>query len=181
MSLIKQLSLIQPFMVIGGCTLSLMACNASPPIVDNPAPDAAQVSTATTEAAAEINTFPLDELDIRGCGMTLWAPGTNPQADGVYLFNGLQPPDGSPKATMRMKVDGRLMPFQWTEGEGEEYYGQFERQTFTSVDGDLTTEVNSEVTSKPENSEVWGVKGTITVINADGQQTSVDAIGDVGC
>ncbi len=111
--------------------------------------------------------------------MTLRAPGSNPRTDGVYLFNGLQSP-GSSKATMRMKVDGRIMTFQRTEGKGEEYYGQFNQQTFTSPDGSLTVKVNLEVTPKPA-LEPWSVKGTITVINANGQETSVEAIGDAGC
>lgn len=181
MSLIKPLLPIKSCMAIGCCALALTACGTSSPSGHSPGPEATASLPTATGSAPEINSFTFDEIDLRGCGMTLWAPGRDPRTDGVYLFNGLQPPDGSPKATMRMKIDGRIMPFQRTEAEGEEYYGQFERQTFTSVDGGLTAEVNSEVTSKPENSEVWGVQGTITVINADGQETSVEAIGDAGC
>jgi hypothetical protein len=82
---------------------------------------------------------------------------------------------------MRMKVNGTIVQFQRTGGEGEEYYGQFDRQTFASLEGDLTAEVNSEVTSRPENSEVMGVEATISVVGPDGQATTVEAIGDAGC
>lgn len=169
------------FIAIVCCVLGLMACNASDPSVNSPTPEPAKTPMTTTGSAPQISTFNFDEIDIRGCGMTLRAPVSNPRTDGVYLFNGLQSPNGSSKATMRMKVDGQIMPFQRTDGKGEEYYGQFNRQIFTSTDGSLTVKVNSEVTSKPENSEVLGVKGTITVINANGQETSVEVIGDAGC
>jgi hypothetical protein len=172
---------IQQFIVIGCCAFGLVACNANAPSVNSPEPEATASPTATTAIAPEINTFTFDEIDIRGCGLSLWAPDSDPRADGVYLFSGMQPPNGSAEVPMRMKVNGTIVQFQRTEGEGEEYYGQFDRQTFESLEGGLTAEVNSEVTSRPENSEVWGVKGTITVINTDGQETSVEGIGDVGC
>jgi hypothetical protein len=172
---------IQQFMAIGFCAMGLVACNANAPSVDSSAPAETGDVVETTGSAPEIGTFLFDEIDVRGCGMTLRAPGSDPRADGVYLFNVMESPPGTPEATLRMRINGNIVSFQRTEGAGEEYYGQFDQQAFTSVDGDLTAEVNSEVTSRPENSEVFGVKGTITVIGPDGQTTSVEAIGDVGC
>jgi hypothetical protein len=171
---------IKPFLVISCCAFGLAACNTNTVSGDRPEP-AATESPVTTEIAPAIGTFSFDDIDIAGCGLSLWAPGSDPRADGVYLFSGMQPPSGSAEVPMRMKVNGTIVQFQRTGGEGEEYYGQFDRQTFASLEGDLTAEVNSEVTSRPENSEVLGVEATISVIGSDGQTTSVEAIGDAGC
>ncbi|WOD41502.1 hypothetical protein [Nodosilinea sp. E11] len=172
---------VKPFLVISCCAFGLAACNANTASGDRPDPPATDFPAPATETAPAIGTFTFDDIDIAGCGLSLWAPGSDPRADGVYLFSGMQPPSGSAEIPMRMKVNGTLVQFQRTGGEGEEYYGQFDRQTFTSLGGDLTAEVNSEVTSRPENAEVLGVNGTITVIGPDGQTTSVEAIGDAGC
>ncbi len=168
---------VKPFIVISCCAFGLAACNAN----TGSTPEATDSPAAATETAPAIGTFSFDDIDIAGCGLSLWASGSDPRADGVYLFNAMASPNGTAEATLRMKVDGDIVQFQRTDGAGEEYYGQFDRQTFESLDGGLTAEVNAEVTSRPENSEVWGVQGTITVINTDGQETSVEAIGDVGC
>ncbi|WP_416668278.1 hypothetical protein [Egbenema bharatensis] len=179
--IVNKMPLIKQFIVTGCCAFGLAACYADTSSGDRPEPDETLSLAETTESAPEIGTFTFDEIDIRGCGMTLRAAGSDPWTDGVYLFNGLESPNGTAEATLRMKIDGDIVQFQRTSGEGEEYYGQFDRQTFASLEEGLIAEVNSEVTSRPENSEVWGVKGTITVINAEGQETSVEAIGDVGC
>ena len=172
---------IQQFIVISCCAFGLAACNTDTASDDRPEPAATATPTAMTETAPAIGTFTFDEIDIAGCGLSLWASGSDPRADGVYLFSGMQPPNGSAEVPMRMKVNDTIVQFQRTGGEGEEYYGQFDRQIFASLEGDLTAEVNAEVTSRPENAEVLSVKGTITVIGPDGQTTSVEAIGDAGC
>lgn len=169
------------FIVISCCAFGLAACNANTTSDDRPEPAATDSPVPATATAPAIGTFSFDEIDIAGCGLSLWAPGSDPRTDGVYLFSGMPSPNGSAAVPMRMKVNDTLMPFQRTGGKGEEYYGQFAQQTFTSLEGDLTAEVNTEVTSRPENAEVLGVKGTITVIGPDGQTTSVEAIGDAGC
>jgi hypothetical protein len=172
---------IKQLLVISCCAFGLAACNANTASGDRPEPAATDSPAAVTETAPAIGTFTFDEIDIAGCGLSLWAPDSDPRADGVYLFSGMQPPNGSAEVPMRMKVNDTMTQFQRTSGEGEEYYGQFDRQTFASLEGDLTVEVNTEVTSRPENAEVLGVKGIITVIGPDGQTTSVEAIGDAGC
>jgi hypothetical protein len=170
---------IKPFIVISCCAFGLAACNTN--TASGPAPEATDPPAPATQNAPEISTFSFDDIDIAGCGLSLWAPDSDPRADGVYLFSGMQPPSGSAEVPMRMKVNGTIVQFQRTGGEGEEYYGQFDRQTFASLEGDLTAEVNSEVTSRPENSEVMGVEATISVVGPDGQSTTVEAIGDAGC
>jgi hypothetical protein len=171
---------IKPILITSLCAMGLMACNADVPSPDEAATD----ETSSPEQmgdAPEIGTFTFDELDLAGCGMSLWAPGSDPRADGVYLFNGIEPPSGAPEGTMRMKIDGDVVKFQRTETAGDEYYGQFTQQTFESLDGDLSAEVGTEVVSEGPDPEVMGVEGTITVINSDGQETTVEAVGDAGC
>ena len=160
--------------------MGLMACNTQVPSPD----DAESSGTASPEQmgdAPDIGTFAFDEIDLAGCGMSLWAPGGDPRADGVYLFNGIESPDGAPEGTMRMKIDGDIVKFQRTETAGDEFYGQFTQQTFESLDGDLSAEVGTEVVSEGPDPEVMGVEGTITVIDSDGQEATVEAVGDAGC
>jgi len=171
---------IKPVLITSLCTISLMACNAD---VSSP-DDAASGETPSPEQmvdAPDIGTFTFDEIDLAGCGMTLWAPGSDPRTDGVYLFNGIEASDGAPEGIMGMKIDGDVVKFQRTETAGDEFYGQFTQQTFESLEGDLTAEVGTEVVSEGPDPEVMGVEGTITVIDSDGQETTVEAVGDAGC
>jgi hypothetical protein len=168
---------IKPILITSLCAMSLMACNA-----EVPSPDSGETpSPEQMGDAPEIGTLTFDEIDLAGCGMTLWPAGSDPRADGVYLFNGIEPPDGAPEGTMRMKVDGEVVKFQRTETAGDEYYGQFTQQTFESLEGGLSAEVGTEVVSEGPDPEVMGVEGTITVIDSDGQETTVEAVGDAGC
>ena len=160
--------------------MGLGACNAE--VISPNSSESGEAPTPEPMGAVpEIGTLTFDELDLSGCGMSLWAPGTDPRADGIYLFNGIEPPDGSTEGTMRMKIDGSIVKFQRTEGEGDEYYGQFNRQTFESLAGDLSAEVGTEVTAEGPDPEVMSVEGTITIVGSDGQETTVEAIGDAGC
>jgi hypothetical protein len=171
---------IKPVLITSLCAISLMACNAEVPSPD----DAASGEAPSLEQmgdAPDIGTFAFDEIDLAGCGMSLWPPGGDPRADGVYLFNGIEPPDGAVEGTMRMKIDGSIVKFQRTETAGEEYYGQFNQQSFESLEGGLSAEVDTEVVSEGPDPEVMGVEGTITVTGSDGQETTVEAVGDAGC
>jgi hypothetical protein len=164
------------------CTLALVACNAGntpPDATEQPETDPAPPEEAGG-SAPEIGTMTFDELDIAGCGMSLWAPGTDPRADGIYLFNSVELPDGAADGTMRMKLNSDVVKFQRTAGEGEEYYGQFNSQTFESLEGDWSADVTTEVTSEGPDPEVMGVEGTITV-TGNGQEVTVEAVGDAGC
>ena len=150
------------------------------PTADAPAETAPVTTTAS--AAPEIGLLMFDDLDIRGCGMSLWAEGSNPRADGIYLFNGLENPDLEPmeNGTLRMRIKGEVMNFVRTEGTGEEFYGQFPTQTFESIAGDTTVTVIVEKTTTGPDAEVVGVAGTITVQQGE-QATTVEAVGDAGC
>jgi hypothetical protein len=172
---------IKQFILISCCAFCLAACNANTTVPAEPTPSATDSPTGTAASAPEIDPFTLDEIDIRGCGMSLWAPGSDPRSDGVYLFNGIEPPNGAPEGTMRMKVDGRIVKFRRTVGEGKEYYGQFNRQVFKSLDGNLTVTVDTEVTATAKPEEVRSVKGTLTLVGPNAQETSAEVAGDAGC
>lgn len=171
---------IKPVLITSLCAISLMACNADVPLSDDGESGESPLPEQRGEAP-EIGTFTFDQIDLAGCGMSLWAPNSDPRADGVYLFNGIEPPSGASEGTMRMKVDGAMVKFQRIDGEGDEYYGQFNRQTFESLDGSLTAEVGTSVTAEGPDPEVMSVEGTITVIGSEGQETTVEAVGDAGC
>lgn len=171
---------IKRFVLISCCAFCLAACNADPIAPARPTSNETDSPAETENSPPAIDTFTFDEIDIRGCGMSLWVPGTDPRADGVYLFNGIEPPNGASEGTMRMKVDGRIVTFQRTVGKGEEYYGQFNHQVFKSLDGDLTVEVDTEVIAEVD-AEVRSVEGTLTLVGPNGQETSVEVIGDAGC
>ncbi|MBF2085276.1 hypothetical protein [Thermoleptolyngbya sp. C42_A2020_037] len=175
------MSAIKQFILISYCAFCLAACNANTTVPAGPTSSATDSPAKPAESAPEIDTFTFDEIDIRGCGMSLWSPGRDPRSDGVYLFNGIEPPNGASEGTMRMKVDSRIVKFQRTVGEGEEYYGQFNHQVFKSLDGDLTVTVDTEVTATAEPEEVRSVEGTLTLVGSNGQETSVKVTGDAGC
>ncbi|MEO1070530.1 MAG: hypothetical protein AAFW95_15690 [Cyanobacteria bacterium J06638_6] len=155
------------------CTLGLVACNSTTP-EPTPSPSPEPMPTL------EIGTFTFDEIELAGCGMTLYPPDSDPRSDGVYLFNGIAGQDDLPEGTLRMKIDDSIVKFERIAGEGEEFYGQFSEQTFESLDGTLTAEVEAAVTSEGPDPEVVTVAGTITVISGE-QEVTVAAVGDAGC
>lgn len=155
------------------CTLGLVACNGpsmTPEATTPPEP----------ESSLDIGTFTFGEIDLGGCGMTLYPPEGNPHEDGVYLFNGIASQDTGTEGTLRLKLDGAIVKFERLSGEGHEFYGQFNQQTFESLDGEFTAEVDAAVTSQGPDPEVSTVEGTITVTRGD-QEAKVEAVGDAGC
>ncbi|MBE9138957.1 hypothetical protein IQ254_17460 [Nodosilinea sp. LEGE 07088] len=155
------------------CTLGLVACNS-------PSPEATTPPAPEPGPALEIGTFTFDEIELAGCGMTLWPTDGDPRDGGVYLFNGIAGQDGDAVDTMRMKIDGSIVKFKRVAGEGDEFYGQFSQQTFASLDGAVTAEVEAAITSAGPDPEVNGVEGTITVTSGE-QEVTVEAVGDAGC
>lgn len=169
--------------------LVLIGCTQVPSETDSAETDATAAdapagaeSVETTAAAPEIGTFTFDEIDIRGCGMSLWGEGNDPREDGIYLFNGIIGANPNNDATdlMRMKIDGEIMAFERTEGSGEEFYGQYEFQSFAGPNGETTVTVLAEQVAEGPDPEVSRVEGSITV-NRDGNETTVDVVGDAGC
>ncbi|MEO1144722.1 MAG: hypothetical protein AAFY26_03865 [Cyanobacteria bacterium J06638_22] len=155
-------------------TVAEAPATASSPIAQAP---------SNTEAATSVDVggFTLDEiydLDAGGCGMTLWRAEAQSAAPGDRLFtlvNGIE--DNS----MLMKLNGEAVRFRRTAQSGEEFYGQYEEQTFQDTPGDITVEVSVEkggVMGEIESVSIPG--GTITVIMA-GEEVTIPVVGDAGC
>ncbi|MGB3135191.1 MAG: hypothetical protein WBG38_05070 [Nodosilinea sp.] len=154
------------------CTLGLVACTTSGPT--------SEVTTPAEPEPVDIGTFTFNEIELSGCGMSLWPPDGDPRNGGVYLFSGIAGQDDLAEGTMRMKIDGIIVKFERVAGEGDEFYGQFSQQTFESLDGAVTAEVEAVITSEGPDPEVNAVEGTITVTSGD-QEATVEAAGDAGC
>jgi hypothetical protein len=162
-------------------TVAFMGCNGNQttaPILDAvPTPGAAS-------PAPEIGTFTFEEIDLLGCGMTLWQEGTDFRADGIYLFSGWVDPETPPRPDgfMRMRLDGEIVRFIRTETAGEAIPGgQYLVQRFVSEDGDITVAVEvGSVDSgiEPESNPI--PDAAITVTRA-GQETTLKTIGNTGC
>ncbi|MEO1210944.1 MAG: hypothetical protein AAFX78_15575 [Cyanobacteria bacterium J06638_20] len=155
-------------------TVAEASATASSPIAQAP---------SYTEAAASVDVggFTLDEiyeLDAGGCGMTLWRVEAQSAAPGDRLFilvNGIE--DNS----MLMKLNGEAVRFRRTAQSGEEFYGQYEEQTFQDAPGDITVEVSVDkggVMGEIESVSIPG--GTIKVIMA-GEEVTIPVVGDAGC
>jgi hypothetical protein len=138
---------------------------------------------SSTEAAASVDVggFTLDEiydLDAGGCGMTLWRADAQSAAPGDRLFTLV---NGIEENSMLMKLNGEAVRFRRTAQSGEEFYGQYEEQTFQNAPGDITVEVFVEkggVMGEIESVSIPG--GTITVIMA-GEEVTIPVVGDAGC
>lgn len=168
-------------------SIVVVGCNASQPPIPSPEVTASPTAPAiqpTTGPAPKIGTLTLDEIDLRGCGMALYEEGANPSQGGIYLFSGLVEPSApaQPGGSMRMKLDGEIVKFTRTATSGEEIPGgQFTLQTFTSEAGNTTATVETAPAiagSDPEANQI--PEATITVIR-DGQESTVEAVGDAGC
>jgi hypothetical protein len=73
---------IKPVLITSLCAMSLMACNA-----EVPSPDSGETpSPEQMGDAPEIGTLTFDEIDLAGCGMSLWAPGSDSRADGCICL-----------------------------------------------------------------------------------------------
>lgn len=162
---------MKPYLPLALCTLGLVACNSPTPEATTP---------PEPETSLEIGTFAFDEIDLAGCGMSLWPPDGDPREEGVYLFSGIADQDPNAEGTMRMKIDGDIVKFERVSGAGDEFYGQFNQQTFASLEGEITAEVEAAITSEGPDPEVNGVEGTITVTSGE-QEVTVEAVGDAGC
>lgn len=165
------------------CATLLMGCNSNSSTEISPAPPASPAPTST-ESFPQIGTLTFDETDLSGCGMTLYAEGSSPRQDGFYLFSGFVDPTVPPKVegSMRMKIEGEIIKFTRTATSGEALPGgQFTSQTFVSEDGLTSVTVETSSATSGGDPEANGIpEATITVIQ-DGQETTVDAVGDTGC
>ncbi|MBE9102152.1 hypothetical protein [Vacuolonema iberomarrocanum] len=164
-------------------------------IAETPEPDATVAEAPATEsspvaqapsntvaaASVDIGGFTLDEiydLDAAGCGMTLWRAEAQSAAPGDRLFvlvNGIE--DNS----MLMKLNGEVIRFRRTAQSGEEFYGQYEEQTFQNESGNATVKASIEKGSAMGEMESVSISsGTLTVTMA-GATTNIPVIGDAGC
>lgn len=179
------------------CSSFLVGCHptappASVPVPSPAAPTAEPSPTAATPSPTpatagttpEIGTFTLNELDLRGCGMTLYAPGSDPMQPQIYLFSGLVDPAIAPKTggSMRMKLDGALVKFTRTATSGEAVPGgQFTTQTFVSEDGSITVTVEIGTVTPGSDPEIHQITDAVLTVTRNGQTSRVEAIGDAGC
>lgn len=168
----KIATLIFLSIVFAGC-----ASNTTPPAATESEASAPVASaTPAPEASADalqIDEFALDEISGAGCGMALWKPGQDRPTQFVF-FNGLEP------SPMEMKINGQVVEFKRVGASGEEFYGQMTSQTFESEDGSMTAQVDVELGEPGEIESVAIDGGTVSVMR-DGQETSVDVVGDAGC
>ena len=133
---------------------------------------ALQPRPTVNAAAIEVGEFSLSQVG-SGCGMTLWKPERKPQDDRFVLVS---PLDGS----MQMQINGQLIKFDRIQSSGQQFYGQQTSQSYRSVDGSIT--VNVEVTpgAKGESESVAIPTGTIH-IRKNGQESAIAVQGDAGC
>ncbi|MBD2256081.1 hypothetical protein [Pseudanabaena sp. FACHB-2040] len=159
---------------------ALAGCNGNQATVS--VPEAASIPEVTA-TAPEVDTFTFDEIDLSGCGLMLLEEGTDFRADGIYLFSGYVDPAVSPQpgGSMRMRLDSELVRFTRTEIEGEGIPGgQYSVQRFVSEDGDTTVTVAvGNVESGIE--EANAITDATITVTRDGQETTVEAVGDTGC
>ncbi|HEY9763284.1 MAG TPA: hypothetical protein V6D07_12215 [Trichocoleus sp.] len=176
---------MKKYWLLAICAIVLAGCNGNPSTTaPTPTSTASTPAPTATELGPEIETLTFDDIDLSGCGMTLYASGSNPLQNGFYLFSGFVDPEMLPKAggSMRMKLDGEVIKFTRTATSGEAIPGgQFTSQTFVSEDSGITVtvETSSAVSSgEPEANAI--PEATITVTR-NGQEAAVDAVGDTGC
>ncbi|HEY9881700.1 MAG TPA: hypothetical protein V6D29_24830 [Leptolyngbyaceae cyanobacterium] len=168
------------------CATLLLSCNSNSsqePVAAPPSP----TPTATSAAAdplPQVDSLTFGEIDLSGCGMTLYASGSNPLKDGFYLFSGFVDPEVPPKAdgSMRMKLNGEIVNFTRTATSGEAIPGgQFTFQTFVSEDNRTTVTVETSPAVSSGEPEANGLPEATITVTRDGQETTVDAVGDTGC
>ena len=133
-------------------------------------------ASANPGTIAQVEPFTLDELfeqGAGGCGMNLLQPDAAP-GEGFLFTNGI---DNTPAL---MKMDGQWVWLNRTETSGEEFYGQQTSQTFVSVDGQVTVQLDVSLGEIGEIESVEFADVQFNVIQ-NNQSIDVPAIGGAGC
>lgn len=166
-------------------SLSLMACETEE--VDGPeAQGTSNESIETSQPAdpavsptpaPEFNwsLFTRDELfdaGSGGCGMTLLP--VNAEQDQYLLFNGVE------SGSMKMKVNGAFVSFEKEDGEGQEFYGQQLKQTFSHAELDLIVETDVVLGEPGEIESVEISGGTVSLVSGNSRE-EIAVLGDAGC
>ena len=174
----------QVWVVLGAIaiSLSLLACTAE----EASSPDTQGASDETSQPANPTESptptpsidwalFTIDELfdaGSGGCGMTLLPVDAEPGK--FLLFNGIEP------NSMKMIVNGSWMTFDKEAGEGEEFYGQHLKQTFSNADLDLIVETEVVLGEPGEIESVEISSGTVTLVSGESRE-EIPVNGDAGC
>jgi len=150
-----------------------------PSPIDSPIP--AAPSTTEAQASITVGGFTLDEiydLGAIGCGMTLWRADAQSAAPGERVFTLV---NGIEEDSMLMKLNGEVIRFRRIEHSGEEFFDQYEEQTFQNNAQDIIVKV---VVAKSETmGEIESIaipSGTITV-TMGGEVVEIPVEGDAGC
>lgn len=129
-----------------------------------------------------VDTFTFDEMNLRGCGLTLRAPGAESHIDGLYLFSGLPDDPDAVNGSMFMKLDGNMVGFVRTETSGDALIGgQFISQTFVSQDGGTTVTVDITQIAPQIDLEVLEIDAATILLGQEGETLTLEAVGDTGC
>lgn len=135
---------------------------------------ASPASPLSSDAAApKVDEFTLDEIQGRGCGMTLWNPDRTSR-DRYLFFNGLD------ENSMEMKIEGEIVKFRRITATGPEFYGQQTNQSFVSEDGNIQVTAAVELGEPGEIESVAIKAGTLRISQA-GETIELAVVGDAGC
>jgi hypothetical protein len=125
--------------------------------------------------ALQVDEFTIDEVTGAGCSMTLMRSDRIPEDRTYIFFNPMQPEN-----TMQMRINGEMRIFERTQGVGNEFYGQFESQTFINEETETTVQVDVRKAAVNQMDEGFEVEGTLRV-GWRSQEETLNVKGGAGC